>query len=139
LREGVLYHCGPVVLKHGNEHKIVAAGPTTSIREEPYQAEIIRRFGIKAIIGKGGMGEKTQEACQDYGCVYLHAIGGAAQIYAQCIQKVLSVRLEQFGSPEAVWELAVRNFPAIVTIDSHGNNLQQVVTEKSRELLVAAL
>src|SRR5262249_8409491 len=111
----------------------------TSIREEPYQADIIRRFGVKAVIGKGGMGAKTQKACQDHGCVYLHGIGGAAQIYAQCVQRVLSVRLEEFCSPEAVWELQVRNFPAVVTIDAHGNNLQQVVAEKSREFLVATL
>ena len=139
IRDGVIYHCGPVVLKDGGEYRVVAAGPTTSIREEPYQADIIKRFGIKAVIGKGGMGAKTQKACQDHGCVYLHAIGGAAQIYAQCVQRVLSVRLEQFGSPEAVWELEVRNFPAVVTIDSHGNNLQQVVTDRSRELLATAL
>jgi len=139
IRNGVLYHCGPVVLKSDGEFRVVAAGPTTSIREEPYQADIIQRFGIKAIIGKGGMGSKTQKACQDYGCVYLHGIGGAAQIYAQCVQRVISVRLEQFGSPEAVWELEVRNFPAVVTIDSHGNNLQQVITDRSRDLLAAAL
>jgi fumarate hydratase class I len=139
IRDGVIYHCGPVVLKKDGEYRVVAAGPTTSIREEPYQADIIRKFGVKAVIGKGGMGAKTQKACQEHGCVYLHAIGGAAQIYAECIKRVLSVRLEQFGSPEAVWELEVRNFPAVVTIDSHGNNLQQVVTDKSRELLAAAL
>jgi fumarate hydratase class I len=139
IRDGVIYHCGPVVLKDGGEYRVVAAGPTTSIREEPYQADIIKRFGVKAVIGKGGMGAKTQKACQEHGCVYLHAIGGAAQIYAQCVQRVLSVRLERFGSPEAVWELEVRNFPAVVTIDSHGNNLQQVVTERSREAFVAAL
>ena len=139
IRNGVIYHCGPVVLKTDGEFRVVAAGPTTSIREEPYQADIIQRFGIKAVIGKGGMGSKTQKACQDYGCVYLHGIGGAAQIYAQCVQRVISVRLEQFGSPEAVWELEVRNFPAVVTIDSHGNNLQQVITDRSRELLAAAL
>src|SRR5437667_8609017 len=110
-----------------------------NVMEWLYQADIIKRFGIKAVIGKGGMGAKTQKACQDDGCVYLHAIGGAAQIYAQCVQRVLSVRLEQFGSPEAVWELEVRNFPAVVTIDSHGNNLQQVVTERSRELLATTL
>ena len=85
------------------------------------------------------MGPRTQKACQEYGCVYLHGIGGAAQIYAQCIQRILGVSLEQFGSPEAVWELEVRNFPAVVTIDSHGNNLQQVVADKSRESLVTAL
>ena len=105
IRNGVIYHCGPVVLKDGTEYRVVAAGPTTSIREEPYQAEIIKRFGVKAVIGKGGMGARTQKACQENGCVYLHAIGGAAQIYAQCVQRVLSVRLEESGSPEAVWEL----------------------------------
>jgi fumarate hydratase class I len=139
IRNGVIYHCGPVMLREGGEYRVIAAGPTTSIREEPYQADIIKRFGIKAVIGKGGMGAKTQKACQENSCVYLHAIGGAAQIYAQCVQRVLSVRLEQFGSPEAVWELEVQNFPAVVTIDSHGNNLQQVVTDHSRELLAATL
>jgi fumarate hydratase class I len=139
IRDGVIYHCGPVVLKQDGNYRVVAAGPTTSIREEPYQADIIKRFGVKAVIGKGGMGAKTQQACKDYGCVYLHGIGGAAQIYAQCVQRVLSVRLEQFGSPEAVWELEVHNFPAVVTIDAHGNNLQQLVSERSKEHLVAAL
>ena len=139
IRNGVIYHCGPVVLKQDGEYRVLAAGPTTSIREEPYQADIIKRFGIKAVIGKGGMGAKTQQACKDFGCVYLHGIGGAAQIYAQCVQRVLSVRLEQFGSPEAVWELEVRNFPAVVAIDAHGNNLQQLVTDRSKELLAAAL
>src|SRR3954470_17074220 len=139
IRDGVIYHCGPVVLKDGAEYRVVAAGPTTSIREEPYQAQIIKDFALKAIIGKGGMGAKTQQACKEYGCVYLHGIGGAAQIYAQCVQRVLSVRLEQFGSPEAVWELEVRNFPAVVTIDSHGNNLQELVTERSKTLLATAL
>jgi fumarate hydratase class I len=139
IRNGVIYHCGPVVLKDANGYRVVAAGPTTSIREEPYQADIIKRFGVKAVIGKGGMGPKTQKACQEHGCVYLHGIGGAAQIYAQCVQRVLSVRLEKFGSPEAVWELEVKNFPAVVAIDSHGNNLQQVVTDNSRALLAAAL
>jgi fumarate hydratase class I len=139
IRNGVVYHCGPVVLKDGGEYRVVAAGPTTSIREEPYQAALIKRFGVKAVIGKGGMGAETQKACQEHGCVYLHGIGGAAQIYAQCVERVLSVRLEQFGSPEAVWELQVRNFPAVVTIDAHGNNLQQVVTDKSREALIATI
>jgi fumarate hydratase, class I len=139
IRNGVIYHCGPVMLKEGGEYRVIAAGPTTSIREEPYQADIIKRFGIKAVIGKGGMGPKTQKACEENSCVYLHAIGGAAQIYAQCVQRVLSVRLEQFGSPEAVWELEVQNFPAVVTIDSHGNNLQEVVTDRSRELLAATI
>ena len=139
IRDGVIYHCGPVVLKDGDEYRVLAAGPTTSIREEPYQADIIERFGIKAVIGKGGMGKKTEQACKEHGCVYLHAIGGAAQIYAQAIQRVLSVRLEEFGSPEAVWELEVRNFPAVVTIDAHGNSLHRVVQDRSQELLGATI
>lgn len=139
IRNGVLYHCGPVVLQSEGKYRVLAAGPTTSIREEPYQAEVIRRFGLKAVIGKGGMGANTQRACKEHGCVYLHAIGGAAQIYAQCVKDVPSVRLEHFGSPEAVWEFRVENFPAVVTIDSHGTSLHQSVAEHSRELLVRAL
>ena len=91
------------------------------------------------MIGKGGMGEKTRKACQDYGCVYLHAIGGAAQIYAQCVERVPSVRLEEFGSPEAVWEFQVKNFPAVVTIDAHGNSLHATVSKRSKELLTSTL
>ncbi|HVV71540.1 MAG TPA: FumA C-terminus/TtdB family hydratase beta subunit, partial [Verrucomicrobiae bacterium] len=109
LREGILYHCGPVIVKdeQGN-WKCVAAGPTTSIREEPYQWQIIRDFGIRGVIGKGGMGERTLEACRQYGCVYLHAIGGAAQVLAERIQRVPNVHfMEKFGAPEAIWEFEV--------------------------------
>src|SRR5262249_10211763 len=102
IRGGVIYHCGPVVLEENGTYRVVGAGPSTSMREEPCQADVIQRFGIKAVIGKGGMGPKTLKACQDFGCVYLHGIGGAAQIYAQCVEKVPSVYLKQFGSPEAV-------------------------------------
>jgi fumarate hydratase class I len=139
IKGGIIYHCGPVVLKEANQYRVVAAGPTTSIREEPYQADVIQRFGVKAVIGKGGMGEKTRKACQEHGCVYLHAIGGAAQIYAQCVERVPSVQLEQFGSPEAVWEFQVKNFPAVVTIDAHGNSLHATVAKRSKELLSSAL
>ncbi len=139
IKNGIIYHCGPVILEDGGEFKVMAAGPTTSIREEPYQHEIIKKFGIKAVIGKGGMGEKTRLACQEYGSVYLHAIGGAAQIYAQCVKAVPSVHLKQFGSPEAVWELKVEGFPAVVTMDAHGNSLHKIVEEKSRVNLVKIL
>ena len=139
IKNGIIYHCGPVMLKEGDEYKTVAAGPTTSIREEPYQGDIINKFGLKAVIGKGGMGAKTLAACQKYGAVYLHAIGGAAQIYAQCVKKVPAVYLEQFGSPEAVWEFQVEGFPAVVTMDSHGNSLhneiQQISDKKMEQLL----
>lgn len=136
LRDGVIYHCGPVVLEDGGKYKVVAAGPTTSIREEPYQAEVIKRYGIKAVIGKGGMGPKTLDACKQFGCVYLHAIGGAAQIYAQCVEDVPRVFLkEQFGSPEAVWEMRVKNFPAVVTMDARGRSLHQEVSDDSKKRL----
>jgi fumarate hydratase class I len=132
IKNGVIYHCGPVVLEENGRFRVVAAGPTTSIREEPYQADIIERFGIKAVIGKGGMGAKTLEACRKFGCVYLHAIGGAAQIYAQCVRQVPNVYLKQFGSPEAVWEMEVNAFPAVVTMDAHGRSLHQEVADASK-------
>jgi fumarate hydratase class I len=135
LHGGVIYHCGPVVLEENGTYRVMAAGPTTSIREEPYQAEIIKRFGIRAVVGKGGMGPKTLEACKQHGCVYLHGIGGAAQIYARCVESVGSVHLKQFGSPEAVWELRVKDFPAVVTMDAHGRSLHQEVSDASREHL----
>jgi fumarate hydratase class I len=139
LRGGVIYHCGPVVLEENGKYRVTAAGPTTSIREEPYQADVIKRFGIKAVIGKGGMGPKTLQACREHGCVYLHAIGGAAQIYARCIEGVDNVFLQQFGSPEAVWQLRVKDFPAVVTMDAHGRSLHQEVADVSKEHLQAEL
>lgn len=133
LQDGVIYHCGPVVLEEKGAYRVVAAGPTTSIREEPYQADIIQRYGIKAVIGKGGMGAKTLQACKEHGCVYLHGIGGAAQIYARCVERVEGVHLkEKFGSPEAVWVLRVKDFPAVVTMDAHGQSLHQEVAEASK-------
>jgi len=135
IRNSIIYHCGPVILEENGEYRTVAAGPTTSIREEPYQGDIIGKFGIKAVIGKGGMGAKTLDACQKYGAVYLHAIGGAAQIYAQCVKKIPSVHLEHFGSPEAVWEFEVQGFPAVVTMDSHGNSLHKEVQSASDKVL----
>ena len=108
LNGAVLYHCGPVMLQEGGEWKVKAAGPTTSIREEPYQADIIKKFKVRAVIGKGGMAGKTLAACKEHGCVYLHAIGGSAQVLAECVVKVRNVYLlEKFGSPEAIWELQV--------------------------------
>ena len=128
FKDGIIYHCGPVVLKKKGKWTVTAAGPTTSIREEPYQAGIIEKYGLRAVIGKGGMGEKTRQACEKFGCVYLHAIGGAAQVLAEAIKEVQDVHmLEKFGSPEAIWELRVENFPVVVTIDAHGNSLHKDV------------
>jgi fumarate hydratase class I len=131
LQGHVLYHCGPVALREGGGWRITAAGPTTSSREEPYESEVIRRFGIRAVIGKGGMGERTLRALRDCGAVYLSAIGGAAQFYVDCIEEVLGVDFLDFGIPEAMWHLRVRDFPAIVTMDSHGHSLHRVIEEES--------
>jgi fumarate hydratase class I len=126
LTDGILYHCGPVVVKEGSTWVVKAAGPTTSIREEPYQADLIRKFRLRGVIGKGGMGAKTLAACQENGCVYLHAIGGAAQVLAEKVTRVRGVHLmEKFGSPEAIWEFEVEGFPAVVTMDSHGMSLHK--------------
>jgi fumarate hydratase class I len=146
MRGSVLYHCGPVVVKEtpGQESagenagwRVTAAGPTTSIREEPYQAEIIRRYGVRAVIGKGGMGAKTLAALKEHGAVYLNAIGGAAQFYAQSIKQVDGVSLLEFGTPEAMWHLTVEDFPAIVTMDAHGHSLHKDVEQESGRHLEA--
>src|SRR3954467_11527616 len=131
LRGSVLYHCGPVVVKEGDGWRVTAAGPTTSIREEPYQGEIIRRYGVRAVIGKGGMGANTLAALREHGAVYLNAIGGAAQFYARAITRVDDVSLLEFGTPEAMWHLEVEDFPAIVTMDAHGNSLHRDVEQTS--------
>jgi tartrate/fumarate subfamily iron-sulfur-dependent hydro-lyase beta chain len=129
LQDGILYHCGPVVIKdEQGEWKCVAAGPTTSAREEPYQGDIIGRFGLRGVIGKGGMGERTLQACQKFGCVYLHAVGGAAQVLSECITRVRGVHfLKEFGSPEAIWEFEVKEFPVVVTMDARGGSLHKEV------------
>jgi fumarate hydratase class I len=131
LHGQMLYHCGPVVLKDGDGWKMMAAGPTTSSREEPYQADVIRRYGVRGVIGKGGMGAKTLQALKDAGAVYLSAIGGAAQFYARTVEKIDGVSLADFGVPEAMWHLSVKEFPAIVTMDSHGNSLHKDVEVES--------
>jgi fumarate hydratase class I len=137
LTGAVLYHCGPVVVKEGDRWRVTAAGPTTSIREEPYQGEIIRRYGVRAVVGKGGMGAKTLAALKEHGAVYLNAIGGAAQFYARSITSVDGVSLLEFGTPEAMWHLSVDAFPAIVTMDAHGNSLHRDVEQESGQHLEA--
>ena len=138
---GILYHCGPVVIKdESGRWKCVAAGPTTSLREEPYQSQIIRDFGLRGVIGKGGMGDKTLAACKEHGCVYLHAVGGAAQVLAERIQRVPNVYfIDEFGAPEAIWEFEVVDFPAVVTMDAHGRSLHQEVFAASQAELAKRL
>lgn len=136
LRDGALFHCGPVVVRDGASWRVVAAGPTTSIREEPYMAEVVRRFGVRVIIGKGGMGPKTAETCAKFGAVYLQAVGGAAALLAQSIRRVAGVEfLERFGAAEALWELDVDGFEAAVGIDASGRDLFAEVRKSSASRL----
>lgn len=137
LQGAVLYHCGPVMLQQDGKWYVKAAGPTTSIREEPYQAHVIKNFGVRVVIGKGGMGPKTLAALKDHGAVYLNGIGGAAQFYARTVKDVKGVYLEQFGIPEAMWHIRVEGFAAIVTMDSHGNSLHADVEKATAENLRA--
>jgi fumarate hydratase class I len=135
LKDQLLYHCGPVALRDNGSWKITAAGPTTSFREEPYEAEVIARCGVRAVMGKGGMGARTLEALPRHGAVYLNAIGGAAQYYARCIEKVEGVDLLEFGTPEAMWHLRVKDFPAVVTMDANGHSLHADVEGASAAVL----
>ena len=132
LKGRIIYHCGPVVKKIDGEWKFISAGPTTSIREEPYQADVFKRYGLRGALGKGGMGKKTIAGCKEFGAVYLHAVGGAGALAAASVTKVRNVyMLEEFGVPEAFWEIEVERFPAVVTIDSKGRSLHENVRELS--------
>jgi fumarate hydratase subunit beta len=136
LNGGVIYHCGPVVAGlDSRDYRFVAAGPTTSTREEPYQGDVMRHFKVKAVIGKGGMGPKTLAACQEVPGMYLHAIGGAASLIARSVTRVLGVYKLDFGVPEAMWVIQVKDFPAVVTMDAHSNSLHADVEKKSKVVL----
>ena len=136
LAGSVIYHCGPVVTGlDTKDYKIIAAGPTTSIREEPYQADVMKHFNVKGVIGKGGMGPKTLKGCQETPGVYFHAIGGAASFLAQTIKKVHGVFKLDFGVPEAMWLIEVQDFPVVVTMDSHGGSQHAVIDDSSKKVL----
>ena len=140
LMGGIIYHCGPVVSGlESKQYQFVAAGPTTSIREEPYQADVMKHFNLKGVIGKGGMGAKTLKGCQEVPAVYFHAIGGAATYIAQSVTKVLGVHKLNFGVPEAMWVIQVKDLPVVVTMDSHGQSLHEVVEKESSRVLAELL
>lgn len=136
MNGSIIYHCGPVVTGlDTKDYKFIAAGPTTSIREEPYQADVMKHFNVKGVIGKGGMGAKTLKGCQETPAVYLHAIGGAASFLAQTVTKVHGVFKMEFGVPEAMWLIEVKDFPVVVTMDSHGGSQHAVIDETSKKVL----
>ncbi len=133
---GIIYHCGPVVAEKNGEYTFLAAGPTTSIREEPYEYDVMKLLGLRGVIGKGGMGPKTLKACVDLGGVYLHAIGGAATLIAQNVKKVKGVIKKEFGTPESFWIIEVEDFETIVTMDSHGESLHDVIQKQSEKKML---
>ncbi len=132
LYGGIIYHCGPIIKKVDDTYKLIAASPTTSMRVEMYEADVIKAYGIRGIVGKGGMGEKTLNAIKEYGCVYLHTISGAAAYLADRIKNVRDGwKIEEFGAPEAMWLLEMEDFPAIVTMDAAGNSLHKDIEKIS--------
>ena len=136
LKGSVIYHCGPVVANRNGWWEFVAAGPTTSIREEVYEPDVIAHFGLRGVIGKGGMGPATLQACQKHGAAYFHAVGGAASLIAAAVKEVVAVyKKDEFGVPEAFWVIRVEGFPVVVTMDSHGRSIHDEVEAASRAAL----
>lgn len=120
LRNRVIYHCGPLI----KDNKVISAGPTTSMRMDSLEGELIAITGLKGIIGKGGMGENTRKALREYGAVYMEFPGGAGALAAKAILNIKGAYWKDLGEPEAVWILEVKNFgPCFVTMDSQGNVL----------------
>jgi fumarate hydratase subunit beta len=141
LEGSMIYHCGPVVRRNPDgSFDFVAAGPTTSAREEPYQADVIGRYGLRGVIGKGGMGQRTRQGLREHGAAYLHAVGGTAQSLARAVVRVERVfKLKEFGVPEAMWVIEVKDFPTVVTMDAHGGSLHDQVAEGSAAALARLL
>jgi fumarate hydratase class I len=130
LNGGAIYHCGPIVRNDEGTWSIVSSGPTTSIRDEIYQDKVIEAFKVRVVIGKGGMGSRTLAACQKFGAVYLHGIGGAGVYNAAAMVEVIDVfKKEEFGLPEAFWKVRFEDFAGIVTMDSHGRSLHEELGE----------
>lgn len=121
----VIYHCGPVVARDGAKGwRFVAAGPSASPGLEPWEAEVIGRYGLRGVLGKDGMGPRTLAALAAHGAVYLHAAGGLAVSLARHVRRVVEVaRLDALGITEAIWRVEVEDFPAVVTMDAHGETL----------------
>lgn len=140
LAGSFIYHCGPVVAGlDTKQYRFVAAGPTTSIREEPFEADVMKHFDMRGVIGKGGMGPKTLQGCKETPAVYLHAIGGAASLIAQTVKKVLGVHKLEFGVPEALWVIEVEKFPCVVTMDAHGQSQHESIFDRSKTVLEGLL
>ena len=137
---GVIYHSGPILRNDDGRWSIVSSGPTTSIRDEIYEDKVIAHFGLRVVIGKGGMGPRTLAACKAHKAVYVHGIGGAGVTNARAMVEVLDVfKKEEFGLPEAFWKVRLEKFPGIVTMDAHGRSLHAELEKTFDERLAALL
>jgi len=136
-----LYHCGPVMRQVDGEWQVVAAGPTTSFRMETLEPRFLDMFGVKVIIGKGGMGHATLESLRKHNVVYASFTGGAGALAARGLGRVVDVHyLEELGMPEAVWVFEAVNFgPLVVSMDAHGNSLYADVDAETKENLKTIL
>ena len=142
LQGGAVFHAGPIVKKTNDKWEMVSVGPTTSMRMEKYEKEFIEATGVKLIIGKGGMGEKTTKACIDNKVVHTVVPGGAAVVAASEVEEITDVEWLDLGMPEAFWVLKVKEFgPLIVSIDTKGNNLfennKKLFNDKKEKELLA--
>ncbi len=134
LKDGFVYHSGPIVRQQDNQWKFISSGPTTSIRTEIYQHKVIKAFGVRVVIGKGGMGSLTLDACKKYRAIYLHGIGGAGVLNAEAVVDIIDVfKKEEFGLPEAIWKIHLENFTGIVTMDAYGNSIHEMISEEVKK------
>ncbi len=123
IKGAAIFHAGPIIKNKDNDYEMIAIGPTTSMRMNPYQANVIA-MGPKIIIGKGGMDDSVRESLKEYGAIYAVATGGCAALYVDSVEKINSVNWLDLGVPEAIWSLKVKEFgPLIVAMDSKGNSL----------------
>lgn len=140
LKGLAIYHCGPVIKKVGEEWRIFGGGPTTSTRMEIFEAEFIQKTGIRAVIGKGGMGDRTADAMRRFGAFYATFPGGASVLAIKSVKRVKDVFWLDLGMPEAMWVLEVEDFgPLLVAIDSCGNNLHEKIVMQASEKLKGIL
>lgn len=136
LTNGAIFHCGPLAVRKDGRWVIKSAGPTTSSRQNVYTPQIIEKFQLRVIIGKGGMNEATRAACVKFGCIYIQTIGGAGALLASSVKEVKGVHfLKEFGTADALWDIEVEDLPGIVAIDARGRNLYKRVGETSRMVL----
>lgn len=124
LENETIYHCGPLARKEDDTWKVISAGPTTSARLDEVQGEFVEKTGVRALIGKGGVGQRVAEEIAKLGCVYLSFTGGAGALAAKSIESVEKVLWRDLGLAEAMWVLKVKDFgPLVVGVDTKGNNI----------------